>query len=171
MKDQNQILHFIPKFRHGKKVNDCIYQLAEDKNGHIYTDNESIIRIATNFYKRLYTSEKVNEKVQHNLLRNIKTKLSKDQKSNLDKPITREEVFDAIKKLPTVKSPSLDGFPVEFYKRYWGKIGDLFLAYLCEVKENGFPATRNVSILKLIYKKTGEVYLSLIHISEPTRPY
>ena len=140
-------------------MNDCIYQLAENKDGHIYTDIENIIRIATNFYKNLYTSEKVNEKVQHNLLRNIKTKLSKEQKSNLDKPITTEEVFDAIKKLPTGKSPGLDGFPVEFYKEYWGKIGDLFMAYLREVKEKGFPATRNVSILKLIYKKTGEVYL------------
>ena len=105
----------------------------------------------------------MNEEVQHNLLRNIKTKLSKEQKSNLDKPITREEILDAIKKLPTGKSPGLDGFPLKFYKEYWGKIGDLFMAYLCEVKENGFPATRNVSILKLIYIKTGEVYLLTYH--------
>ena len=150
---------FYSKVEARKRANDCIYQLAESKDRPIYTDNENIIRIATNFYKNLYTSDKVNEKVQHNLLRNIKTKLSKEQKSNLDKPITGEEVLDAIKKLPTGKSPGLDGFPVEFYKEYWGKIGDIFMAYLSEVKENGFPGTRNVSILKLIYKKAGEVYL------------
>ena len=34
---------------------------------------------------------------------------------------SREEVKNAIDKLPSGKSPGLDGFPVEFYKEYWEK--------------------------------------------------
>ena len=53
----------------------------------------------------------------------------------------------------------MDGFPVEFYKRYWEKIKVLFMDYINEVKTLGFENVRNVSVIKLIYKKTGEIYL------------
>ena len=101
----------------------------------------------------------MNEKIQQKLLGNIKTKLSKEAKTDLDKPITEDEIKDAIDKLPLGKSPGIDGFPVEFYKEYWHKIKHLFVKYLLEVKEDGLPASRNVSIIKLIYKKTGEIFL------------
>ncbi len=100
----------------------------------------------------------MNEKIQQKLLGNIKTKLSKEAKIDLDKPMTEDEVKDAIDKLPLGKSPGIDGFPVEFYKEYWHKIKHLFMKYLQEVKEDGLSASRNVSIIKLIYKKKQEKY-------------
>ena len=150
---------FFSKLEGQKRTNDRINQLAEKKEGEIFTDNENIMRISTKFYKDLYTSEKVHEKIQNRLLSNIKTKLSKEAKTNLDKPITEEEVQNAINKLPPGKSPGLDGFPVEFYKEYWSKIKKLFMAYLNEVKIHGLRNSRNVSVIKLIYKKTGEIFL------------
>ena len=151
---------FFSKVENQKRANDRINQLAEKKDGYIYTDNENILRIATKYYRDLYTSDKVNEKIQNKLLGNVKTKLSKEAKTNLDKPITEEEeVKNAINRLPTGKSPGLDGFPVEFYKKYWEKIKDLFMAYLNEVKNEGLASTRNVSVIKLLYKETGEIFL------------
>ena len=113
----------------------------------------------TKFYKDLYSTDKVNEKVQDKLLRNVKTKLSKEARTDLDKPITAEEVFKAINKLQSGKSPGLDGFPIEFYKEYWHLIQNLFMAYVNEVLETGISNSRNVSVIKLIYKKTGEIFL------------
>ena len=84
----------------------------------------------------------------------------------MDKPITEGEVKDAIDRLPMGKSPGVDGFPVEFYKEYWHKIKHLFMGYLREVKGDGLSASRNVSIIKLIYKKTGgniPPYLLQVH--------
>ncbi len=150
---------FYSKLENQKKTNDRISQLAESKDGEIFTDNKNILRIATTFYTKLFTSDKVNEKVQHRLLNNVKTKLSKEAKIDLDKPITAEEVKEAIDKLPLGKSPGLDGFPVEFYKEYWGKIKNLFMAYINEVRNQGLSDSRNVSVIKLIYKKTGEIFL------------
>ena len=61
--------------------------------------------------------------------------------------------------MPLGKSPGLDGFPAEFYKKYWEKIKDLFMEYINEVKNLGLENARNVSVIKLVYKKTGEIYL------------
>ena len=150
---------FYSKLEDQKRAHDRISQLAEETEGEIFTDNENILRIATKYYKDLYTSDKVDEKVQDKLLGNVKTKLSKEAKMNLDKPISEEEVKNAINRLPSGKSPGLDGFPIEFYKEYWDKIKNLFMAYLNEIKDQGLANTRNVSVIKLIYKKTGEIYL------------
>ena len=150
---------FFSKVEGQKRANDRINQLAEKEDGQIFTDNENIMRISTNFYKDLYATDNVNEKAQEKLLRNVKTKLSKEAKSDLDKPFTAEEVFKAIQKLQSGKSPGLDGFPIEFYKTYWHLIENLFMAYVNEVLENGISNSRNVSVIKLIYKKTGEIFL------------
>jgi hypothetical protein len=142
-----------------KKTNDRITQMAEEKDGEVFTDNENIMRISTDFYKKLFTTERVNEKIQNKLLNNVKTKLSKEDRTKLDKPFTEEEVFSAIRNLPKGKSPGIDGFPVEFYREYWGRIKNLFMSYLNEVKNDGLSKSRNVSVIKLIYKKTGEIFL------------
>ena len=152
-------ISFYSKLENQKRANSRISQLAESRDGEIFTDNDNIVRIASNFYRDLFTSDRVNEKIQQKLLGNVKTKLSKEAKTGLDKPITEGEVRDAIDKLPLGKSPGLDGFPVEFYKEYWDRIKHLFMKYLQEVGEDGLSASRNVSIIKLIYKKTGEVFL------------
>ena len=150
---------FFSKVEGQKRAKDRINQLAETRDGEIFTDNENIMRISTKFYKDLYTTDKVNEKLQDKLLRNVKTKLSEKAKTDLDKPFTAEEVFKAINKLQSGKSPGLDGFPIEFYKEYWHLIEGLFMAYVSEVLEVGISNSRNVSVIKLIYKKTGEIFL------------
>ena len=150
---------FFSKLEERKKASDGINQLAEKQDGEIFTDRENIFRIATNFYKNLYTSEKVNEKKQDKLLGKVKSKLSKEVSDQLDAPITEEEVKKAIDSLPRGKSPGIDGFPVEFYKVYWTKIKTIFMAYIQAVKRDGIPNNRNVSVIKLSYKKKGEVSL------------
>ena len=57
------------------------------------------------------------------------------------------------------KSPGLDGVPVEFYKEFWDDIKHLYMAYLKQVQLDGFSNAKNTNVTKLIYKKTGEIYL------------
>ena len=152
-------ISFYSKLEGQKRANDRISQLAERKDGEIFTDQENIMRISTEFYQKLYKTEKVNERIQEKLLRNVKTKLSKEKKIDLDKPFTDKEIEKAIEKLPNGKSPGLDGFPIEFYKKYWYKVKELFMPYLNYVRTKGLSNTRNLSVIKLVYKKTGEIYL------------
>ena len=66
---------------------------------------------------------------------------------------------DAIFNLQLGKSPGLDGLPVEFYRACWPKIKNLFKAFQEDVKKHGIWDSRNVSVIKLVYKKTGEIFL------------
>ena len=79
------------------------------RDDEIYSDNDNIIRITTKFYKNLFTSEGVNEKIQHRLLNNVKTKLSKEERAGHERPITENEVRDTMDGLRLGKSPGLDG--------------------------------------------------------------
>ena len=150
---------FYAKLEDKKIANDIIGQLAEDENSKIYTDKENIIKIATNFYKDLYTPNTVNTKTQDKLLKNIKTKLSDEQKDKLDAIITEEEIKTALFQMSSGKSPGLDGVPVEFYKEFWEEIKDIYIAYIRQVQMDGFSNAKNTSVIKLIYKKNGEIYL------------
>ena len=57
------------------------------------------------------------------------------------------------------KSPGLDGIPIEFYQQYWEDIKTYYMAFINKVKTSAFPKGKNTSVIKLIYKKKGEIYL------------
>ena len=101
----------------------------------------------------------MNEKVQEKLLRNVKNKITSEERDKLDAPITEEEIKKAIYQMQPGKSPGLDGIPVEFYQEYWEQIKTLYIAYINKVKTEGFSGAKNTSVIKLIYKKKGEIFL------------
>ena len=60
-----------------KASKDVIGQLAENKDGPVYTTKNKITEITTNFYKNLYTPTKTNSTTQEKLLKFINKKISK----------------------------------------------------------------------------------------------
>ena len=54
-------ISFYSKLEGQKRANDRINQLAEKKEGEIFTDTKNIMRISSEFYKILYTTEKLNK--------------------------------------------------------------------------------------------------------------
>ena len=109
---------FYSKMEEKKIAADSISQLAEHKNGKIYTDNENIMRISTKYYTELYTPGKVNTTTQDKLLRNIKNKITTEQKHKLDAPISIDEVKKTIFQMQPGKSPGLHSIPIEFYQEF-----------------------------------------------------
>lgn len=80
--------------------------------------------------------------------------ISNEQKEKLDVPITEEEIRATIRFMKTGKSPGLDDFPVEYYKKY----NDILSPILCEVYLEAFetgclPSTFNNALISLIPKK------------------
>ncbi len=80
--------------------------------------------------------------------------ISDDQKEQLSAPFTSDEVLQAIKSMPTGKTPGLDGYSVEFYKTFWVQIESLFMPMVTDFFENGIlPDTMKTAIISLIHKK------------------
>ena len=138
---------------------DVIGQLAENTEGQIYTTKNDIMEITTNFYKKLYTPNKVNSTTQDKLLRLINKKVSKEEKDNLDARLEDKEIEKAVHQLKKDKSPGLDGIPAEFYQEYWDLIKHLYLPFIRAIKTSLIPKTKNTSVIKLIYKNKGNLLL------------
>ena len=142
-----------------KASKDIIGQLAEHSEGPIYTNKNKLMDITTNFYKNLYTPNRVNSRTQDKLLKLIKNKLTKEQRETLDARLQDEEIEKAVFQLNKDKSPGLDGLPAEFYQQYWFLIKELYLAFIRAVKTRLIPKPKNTSVIKLIYKNKGEIFL------------
>ncbi|MCI38389.1 RNA-directed DNA polymerase (Reverse transcriptase), partial [Trifolium medium] len=50
--------------------------------------------------------------------------LDSDAMTELDKPVTKKEVFDALMSMKSYKAPGPDGFQPIFFKLFWDDIGD-----------------------------------------------
>ena len=142
-----------------KAAKDVIGQLAEHKEGHIHTTKNKLMDITANFYKKLYTPTSVNTQTQERLLRLITRKISREQKEALDARLLDEEIEKAVFQLHKNKSPGVDGLPAEFYQEYWFLIKGLYLSFIRAVKTRLIPKAKNTSVIKLIYKNKGEIFL------------
>ena len=125
------------KFEKRYQKKQMIYQLA-DENDKIHTDQESLLGIADNYYKKLFKSSKTNVLTQTRLLKNITKQISINDKNALDSPLTAEELEKAVKSLPNNKSPGPDGISAKFYKTFWYLIKDRYLLYINTAKRIGF---------------------------------
>ena len=131
----------------------------QDQNGKIQTDSEELIKIAQDYYTKLYTPTRTDAIKQQQLLKNIDKKIDATDRQKLDAPITAEELHTAVYQLHDKKSPGIDGITAEFYKTYWHLIKDNYLNYINAAKQSSFGEYRNTSVTTIIYKHKGEIYI------------
>ena len=103
-----------------RSESEVIAAICDAQDNHIY-DTKSINDTFKEFYCRLYTSEQPCNTFE--LMEDFFSQLSlptisTEQQTNLNAPISREEVLNAIKTLQNGKSPGPDGFGSEFYKEF-----------------------------------------------------
>ncbi len=81
-------------------------------------------------------------------------KLDDIDRSALNANITLDEIFEAITSFPSSKAPGLDGFGIEFYKKYSQKLAPLMLRLFNHSIENQeFPQSMYDANISLILKK------------------
>ena len=67
---------------------------------------------------------------------------------------TLNELYDAASKMAHSKTPGLDGFPVEFYLKFWGRTGKILVDVFNESFASGsLPHSQKLSLIRLIHKK------------------
>ena len=80
-------------------------------------------------------------------------KLNQVETDQMNTPITRNEIEEVIKSLPTNKSPEPEGFTGKFYQTYKEELGPILLKLFQKVEEEGIlPKTFYEATITLIPK-------------------
>ena len=80
--------------------------------------------------------------------------ISEEQRTMLDAPLTEDEIRATIQSMKNGKSPGLDSFPIEYYKKYVNILAPILHKVYLEAFERGsLPSTFDEALITLIPKK------------------
>lgn len=137
------------KKRYNKKT---ICRLIDPDTQLTTTSQDEIHRILNKFFTQLYSEKDLTHDPDYIALLNI-PQVSEKDKAMLDAPIQFEEVHMAVKQLKSNKCPGLDGFPVEFYRKFWNILGKpLHMLITKNVENNILHITARDGIISLMDK-------------------
>ena len=125
-----------------------------DLNGTEVSSQEEIQKAHVDFYSCLFSEEPVGVALQDDLLSSLQCELSSDQASSCEGQMTLDEMTFALKKMNSNKASGPDGLSVEFYVKFWDRLGP----YLCRVLYAYYHAgemceSMKTSNMRVIFKK------------------
>ena len=125
-----------------------------DLNGTEVSSQEEIEKAHVDFYSCLFSEEPVDVALQDDLLSSLQCQLSSDQASCCEGQMTLDEMTFALKKMNSNKASGPDGLSVEFYVKFWDRLGP----YLCRVLNAYYHAgemceSMKTSNTRVIFKK------------------
>ncbi|GBG93050.1 hypothetical protein CBR_g58405 [Chara braunii] len=126
----------------------------------IAEDTEAMTVCATEYYSDILTSRRPIEetladlKVEGDLWQFSAYRLKQDQRLSLDRPLTLEELKEAVEHMAKGKVPGDDGLPVEFYQATWDQVGPILLKLFNRILDGG-SLTEDMcrGTITLLYKK------------------
>ena len=147
--------YFLNLEKHRSK-NKCM-SAAKTHSGDITRNPVKILDIQAEFYKKLYTKDNT---VKFTYSNQSEQKLTEDQRNDLEKDISQEEIGLAIAQMARNKTPGSDGLPIDFYKVFYCKIKKLLLGLynFCLITGRLHISARR-GIITLIPKKSRDLLL------------
>ena len=127
-----------------------------DKNGKSTTDQNEIMEIKVDYYKKLYKSTNPDNDKLKKYIENTKVhnKLSNNESEKCEGEITIEECTNAIFKMKLNKAPGLDGLSVEFYRKFWNSLKKLVTKVFNFNYERGHLSnSQKIGAISLIFKQ------------------
>ena len=81
-------------------------------------------------------------------------KVTTEENSHLENPISKEEIAQFIKSMSNDKAPGITGITPAFYKVFWIQIGDMVTEAINNCLENhSFPPKQKIGLVTLIPKQ------------------
>ena len=102
--------------------------------GTVATDEKRILLKQYKFYRKLYMS---NPLAQFTFLNETDIKLSQEDKIDINKKLNLEELEKSMRKMPSNKTPSSDGLPVEWYWLLWDSIKNVLFGAITYALDKG----------------------------------
>ena len=113
-----------------------------------------IRRAWVSFYGLLYTAQKLDVTQQHFFLAQLTSSLTDAQSRLCDGELTLEECTAALDGMAAGKSPGLDGFPAESFRRFWSWLGPDYVEVMnsCYTTVQ-LSASQRSGVITLLYKR------------------
>ncbi|CAM2111721.1 unnamed protein product [Caretta caretta] len=142
----------LEKMRGAKKHITCL--LAED--GTPLTEPVEMCGRARAFYTSLFSPDPTNPGAYRMLWEELPT-VSASNRDQLVLPLTLAEFSEALCRMPTNKSPGMDGLTMEFYHVFWDVLGpDLVTVWAESLQRGVLPLSCRRAVLTLL-PKTGDL--------------
>ncbi|KAJ3591149.1 hypothetical protein NHX12_009096, partial [Muraenolepis orangiensis] len=122
--------------------------------GQEITEPSQIRRRAVSFYSTLYTSEYEEGETLSEGFCNGLPQVSEEANSQLEGPLTIQELQTALQGMQGRRAPGIDGLSVEFYKAYWDVLSNDLLDVFNESLASGsMPVSCRRAVITLLPKK------------------
>lgn len=140
-----------------QKQNKAYISELSDGNGNKVSNLEGILKIIQNYYKNLFTSEKLNQEQIIDTLKIIDKKVSIEDRDWCDNPLSMDEVELAIDSLNKNKSPGIDGLSAEFYSCFKKQLAPILLKVYNNINlKQTTPDSLTTGLITLVYKNKGD---------------
>ena len=137
-----------------KRAVDRWIPALRESGGSIVSSPDGLCRTLNTFYSDLFSSVPTDSVVQASLLSNFPCPLPCDQARVCEGLLTHDECLRALKNMAKNKAPGLDGFPAEFYLRFWHVLGGDLVAVLNSCFRSGSLAlSQRRGVITLSFKR------------------
>ena len=125
-----------------------------DEDGYIVSSPTDLCLSFSSFYSSLFTSSPTDPVAQQELLGNVSSTLSPGQALECEGSLTVDECHKALIGMAHRKAPGLDGFPMEFYVKFWSVLGPDLVDVLNSCYRSGsLSLSQRRGIITLTFKK------------------
>ena len=101
----------------------------EKENGDVVFDDKKIVKETKTFYQTLYSHQDVPDVNLNTCVHNV-SKLTDDERDELEGVISYNEAHAALRAMKNNKSPGSDGFTCEFFKFFFCNLGVQFCSHI-----------------------------------------
>ncbi|CAM2107093.1 unnamed protein product [Caretta caretta] len=158
----SHFFYALEKTRGAKKHVTCL--LAEDSTP--FTEPEEMCGRAQGFYASLFSPDLTDPSACRVLWEELPM-VSASDRDRLELPLTLAEFLKALHRMPTNKSPGMDGLTVEFYRVFWDVLGPDLVTIWAESLQSGvLPLSCSTDykiVAKAILLRLGSVLVDVIH--------
>jgi hypothetical protein len=110
-----------------KRGEQRLFTAIKDVSGRVVRSLAAIAAAWVTFYTTLFTAITLDSREQDFFLNQIVDKLTSIQAQRCEGGLSLEICKKALDGMAPSKSPGIDGFPAEFYQRFWPLIGHKLL--------------------------------------------
>ena len=126
-----------------------------DPGGYLIKEDQEILQVQENFYRRLYSKD---PNVSFSMPNFPRTCVSEGLRLQQQNVFTQEEIAKAVLQMKNNKCPGIDGIPVDLYKVCWSRLVDCYYNMLLECYEKGeLGQSALIGIINLLPKADKDV--------------